>query len=460
MSVPRGYLFMPTDEELLVFYLGRKSKGLPLPCDIVIERDMYGVHDKAPWQVFKDEDPWKISKTRDDKGNIVKTEGTIYVFTTLIKASKNRIARTAGCGVWHAETALEKVWDDHGRVIGYKRMMCFQITNESGMTDRSERKGHWIMHEYSLCGGNTDESRVEYVLCRIKRDDSKSTKKSRTVKNLEVASADDEVIAPKPTKRLRTEFVEEQKMFCDIVAAPQTEVIAPQTPKRLRTELLEEQKMFGDIVAAPRTEVTTDHDVMGPKLAKRVRTEFVEEHKMVCDIDAATETEVMPFVEEVVVQEPSFTMSDDPNEFTLEEFLALWEQERQGSHSSRMSDEPVSLLESEEQPSFDHDFDAFGYDPLTPEVVPSGHILASSAPVALDTSQDMVAGYIEEPVSLLESKVQQSFDLAFDAFGNNLFTPEDTSQEQFMTYLLEQDLPYQENLWSGEPNCFGVGLLV
>ncbi|KAH7839192.1 hypothetical protein Vadar_000925 [Vaccinium darrowii] len=418
MSVPRGYLFMPTDEELLVFYLGRKSKGLPLPCDIVIERDMYGVHDKAPWQVFKDEDPWKISKTRDDKGNIVKTEGTIYVFTTLIKASKNRIARTAGCGVWHAETALEKVWDDHGRVIGYKRMMCFQITNESGMTDRSERKGHWIMHEYSLCG------------------------------------------APKPTKRLRTEFVEEQKMFCDIVAAPQTEVIAPQTPKRLRTELLEEQKMFGDIVAAPRTEVTTDHDVMAPKLAKRVRTEFVEEHKMVCDIDAATETEVMPFVEEVVVQEPSFTMSDDPNEFTLEEFLALWEQERQGSHSSRMSDELVSLLESEEQPSFDHDFDAFGYDPLTPEVVPSGHVLASSAPVALDTSQDMVAGYIEEPVSLLESKVQQSFDLAFDAFGNNLFTPEDTSQEQFMTYLLEQDLPYQENLWSGEPNCFGVGLLV
>ncbi|KAH7849511.1 hypothetical protein Vadar_018905 [Vaccinium darrowii] len=43
MIVPPGYLFRPSDEELLVFYLGRKIKGLPLPCDVFIERDIYGV---------------------------------------------------------------------------------------------------------------------------------------------------------------------------------------------------------------------------------------------------------------------------------------------------------------------------------------------------------------------------------------------------------------------------------
>ncbi|KAH7853941.1 hypothetical protein Vadar_008334 [Vaccinium darrowii] len=169
MIIPPGYLFRPTDEELLVFYLGRKIKGLPLPSDVFIERDIYGVGDKAPWQIFSDEDPWEICK------NGMKIEGTIYVFTNLIKASKNRIARIAGCGVWHAEAALEQVVDDYGHVLGYKRLLCFQITNESGVMDKSVTKGHWIMHEYSLSGGGDN---TEYVLCRIKRDDSKSTKKS------------------------------------------------------------------------------------------------------------------------------------------------------------------------------------------------------------------------------------------------------------------------------------------
>ncbi|KAH7867275.1 hypothetical protein Vadar_031202 [Vaccinium darrowii] len=279
MTIPAGFLFRPTDELLVTYYLERKFMGLPLPSDLIIEREIYGVGDKAPWQIFTDEDPWEICKTNGKNGNSSKSEGTIYVFIPLIKASKNRIARTAGCGVWHAETALENVLNDQGRVIGYKKMLCFQITNDRGVMDGSVSKGHWIMHEYSRCGGNTDESQVEYVLCRIKRHDSKFTKKSKRVKNLEAT--------------------------------------------------------------------TTDHDDIAPKPAKRVRTEFVEEHKMVRDIDAATETEVMPFPEEVVVQEPSFTMSDDPNEFTVEEFLALWEQDRQGRHSPRMSDESNDLIAAE-----------------------------------------------------------------------------------------------------------------
>ncbi|KAH7861206.1 hypothetical protein Vadar_023076 [Vaccinium darrowii] len=288
MIIPPGFLFRPTDELLVSYYLERKFMGLPLPCDLIIERDIYGTGDKAPWQIFTDEDPWEICKTNGKNGS--KTEGTIYVLTTLIKASKNRVARTAGCGVWHAETALEKILNDHGSVIGYKRMLCFQITNEPGLMDRSASKGHWIMHEFSRCGGNTDESQVEYVLCRIKRHDSKFTKKSKRVKNLEAA--------------------------------------------------------------------TSDHDVIVPKPAKRVRTEFVEEHKMVRDINAELDMEIMPFLE-VAVQESSFTMSDDPNEFTVEEFLTLWEQEKQGSHSPRMSDESndliarelVALMEEEKQGS-------------------------------------------------------------------------------------------------------------
>ncbi|KAH7840224.1 hypothetical protein Vadar_014311 [Vaccinium darrowii] len=367
MIIPPGYLFRPTDEDLLVFYPGRKIKGLPLPCDVFIERDIYGVGDKAPWQIFSEEDPWEICK------NGMKTEGTIYVFTNLIKASKNRIARIAGCGVWHAETALEHVVDDYGHVIGYKRMLCFQITNESGVMDKSVTKGHWIMHEYSLSGGGNN---TEYVLCRIKRVDSKSTKKS-----------------------------------------------------------LRKRKNVGD-------------DLIVPKPGKRIRTEFVQEHKTDCDIAVAPATEGVPFSEELLEVEKQGENSQMHSDMVDGDFEEL--------------DSLISLLGSEEQPSLGFGCDAYGTNSLTAEVVTSGHILASSAPVALDTSQDMVAGYCEEQVSLLESEEQPSFNRDYDAFGYNPLTPEDTSQdygEEFLTYLLEPDLPYQENLWSGEPNCFGVGLL-
>ncbi|KAH7839592.1 hypothetical protein Vadar_006090 [Vaccinium darrowii] len=424
MILPPGYLFRPTNEELLVFYLGRKFKGLPLPCDVVIERDIYGIGDKAPWQIFSDEDPWEIYKNR------MKTEGTIYVFTNLIKASKNRIARIAGCGVWHAETALDQVVDDYGRVIGYKRMLCFQITNESGVMDKSVTKGHWIMHEYSLSGGG-DGDETERVLCRIKKDDSKSTKKSlKRGKNV-----GDDVIVPKPTKRFRTEFVQEQKTDCDIAVAPTTDGVP------FSEELLEAKKQ-GEHSLMHSNMVDGDFEELDYLISL---LESEEQPSLGLDFDAYTNNPLTP---EVVPSSHVLASSAPVALDTSQDMVAGY------------IEEPISLLESEGQPSFDLAFDAFGDNPLTPKVAPSGHVLASSAPVGLDTSQDMVAGYIEEPVSLLESEGQPNFDLAFDAFGNNLFTPEDTSQEQFLTYLWEQDLPYQESLWSGEPNCFGVGLLI
>ncbi|KAI8561190.1 hypothetical protein RHMOL_Rhmol04G0318800 [Rhododendron molle] len=222
-TVPSGYFFRPTDKQLLEDYLRRKCAGKSLPCDVVIEREMYGPGNKVPWQIFTNEDPWAICETKDKKTDKLKTEGTIYVFTTLIKASENsdRIARTAGCGSWHGETALEPVLDKKGCVIGNKRMLCFQITEES------LKECHWIMHEYSLPVGNATNGKGEYVLCRIKRDDSKDTKISpRKRKNVEVATTDHvDLAVAKPAKHVRTKFVQEQKMECDSAAAPEPEVV-------------------------------------------------------------------------------------------------------------------------------------------------------------------------------------------------------------------------------------------
>ncbi|XP_058185617.1 NAC domain-containing protein JA2L-like [Rhododendron vialii] len=207
------YTLWPTDKDLLD-YLKEKSKGAALPCDVVIEREIYGVGNKAPWQIFIDEDPWDIYRTKDKKLNKWKRESTIYVFTTLINAIEKERARTAGYGSWNEETASEQVVevDKDAHVIGYKRMLCFQITNESGVMDESVEKGHWIMHEYSLRGGggNTTTGKGEYVLCRIKRDGLKNTKISpRKGKNVEAATTDDDLIVSKPAKYFRTEFMQD-----------------------------------------------------------------------------------------------------------------------------------------------------------------------------------------------------------------------------------------------------------
>ncbi|KAI8569130.1 hypothetical protein RHMOL_Rhmol02G0254900 [Rhododendron molle] len=328
MTLPVGYRFRPTDLELVVDYLEKKySEDEALPCDIVIHREIYG--DKAPWQNFTDEDPWEISKTKDKKKDVWKTEGTIYVFTTLTNASQNRIARKAGCGSWHGETAREEVKNDKDCAIGYKTTLYFEIAADEPIAMHGPvEKGHWIMQEYSLRDGDTDKSKGKYVLCRIKRFDSKYTKVS-------------------PRKRKNAEAA------------------------------------------------TTDNDLVVSKRAKRVRTEVMQEKKMECDITAAPDTEVVPFSkDQLFVQDQSFLMSDDPNELTVEELEAIWEEEEeQGSYLPRHCDNSALV-------------------PLDRNTVSS------------NTKFHMPAAYdLDESFPVVEQ--QQGFGLDCNAFGNISSTPED-----------------------------------
>ncbi|XP_058216671.1 NAC domain-containing protein 41-like [Rhododendron vialii] len=195
MSVPVGYKFRPTDQELVIDYLESKSEGKALPCDVVFEREIYGTGNKALWQIFTENDPW--------------TESSIYVLSKLIRAkgSDKRIARMAGCGSWHGETSPEPIYDQqtgpepiydehtNPKLIGYKRTMCFWTTDESGAME----KGRWIMHEFE----------------QWLKGEYKSTGRAE---NVEAAAAD--VTLRKPAERTRRESEEEQKM-----EAPETETV-------------------------------------------------------------------------------------------------------------------------------------------------------------------------------------------------------------------------------------------
>ncbi|CAA2959900.1 NAC transcription factor 29-like [Olea europaea subsp. europaea] len=106
MNFPPGYRFYPIDKELILFYLEKKAKNLPLPwnCSIV-ERDLYG-ENATPWNVFSHNDPWDISITRDkDRKKSMKM--TLYVFTKLLKFGKKRTERRANCGTWDGQTGAK-----------------------------------------------------------------------------------------------------------------------------------------------------------------------------------------------------------------------------------------------------------------------------------------------------------------------------------------------------------------
>ncbi|KAA8515090.1 hypothetical protein F0562_018123 [Nyssa sinensis] len=138
--IPLGFRFMPTEEEL-IHYLWTKVVDLTLPFPgVVIERDLYG--DKAPWEVFNNEvpNPWVTIKGKK------KTTNTIYVLTRLKKIGPKQNIRKAGCGAWDTQTGAVQIKNDHKEVIGFKRMLVFQVKGDLHV----ENNSHWMMHEDSL----------------------------------------------------------------------------------------------------------------------------------------------------------------------------------------------------------------------------------------------------------------------------------------------------------------------
>ncbi|KAI8531985.1 hypothetical protein RHMOL_Rhmol11G0177800 [Rhododendron molle] len=449
MGVPVGYRFRPTDQELVIDYLGRKSKGKSLPCDAVFEREIYGTGNKAPWQIFTENDPW--------------TESSVYVLTKLIKArgSDKRIARTAGCGSWHGETSPEPIYDNQTgpepiydeqtdpEPIGYKRTLCFRTTDESGAME----KGRWIMHEFE------QSPKGEYVLCRIKRRyDSKDTKifprnvncsKKSTgrAENVEATAASDaDVTVRKPAKRARTEFEQEQKMD-----APETKTVS------YSRELSEAEKegnhslmLSADMGADLEEQVPTlehlrsfglDFDASVPQtLSWLPPTLFSEKFsaaekqgnysQMLLDMDADLEERV-PILESEQLQsfgldfEASVppTLSWLPPTPSSEEFSEM--EIKQGNYSRMLLDidadleEQVPILESEQLPSFGLGFDAS--DPhslsgLPPTPFPEEFLEVERQENYSQRLSDMDAEF-EELVSILQWEPLPSFDLDFDALG-------------------------------------------
>ncbi|KAM7269165.1 hypothetical protein ACFE04_024662 [Oxalis oulophora] len=134
-SLPPGFRFHPTDEELILHYLMKKVSSTPFPLSIIADVDIYKF------------DPWDLP------AKAAFGEKEWYFFTPRDRKYPNgaRPNRAAGSGYWKA-TGTDKIivtppsmTMGHQENIGVKKALVFYKGRPpKGM------KTNWIMHEYRL----------------------------------------------------------------------------------------------------------------------------------------------------------------------------------------------------------------------------------------------------------------------------------------------------------------------
>jgi hypothetical protein len=161
LSLPPGFRFYPTDEELLVQYLCRKVAGHQFNLQIIGEIDLYKFD---PWvlpsKALFGEKEWYFFSPRDRK-----------------YPNGSRPNRVAGSGYWKA-TGTDKIITTEGRKVGIKKALVFYIGKAPQGT-----KTNWIMHEYRLFDSSrkAGSSKLdEWVLCRIYKKNSSAQKPMST----------------------------------------------------------------------------------------------------------------------------------------------------------------------------------------------------------------------------------------------------------------------------------------
>ncbi|KAG6385482.1 hypothetical protein SASPL_154317 [Salvia splendens] len=153
LSLPPGFRFFPTDEELLVQYLCRKVAGHHFPLQIIGDVDLYKF------------DPWDLPN------KALFGEKEWYFFSPRDRKYPNgsRPNRVAGSGYWKA-TGTDKIITTEGRKVGIKKALVFYIGKAPKGT-----KTNWIMHEYRLSESTrkSGSSKLDdWVLCRIYKKNS------------------------------------------------------------------------------------------------------------------------------------------------------------------------------------------------------------------------------------------------------------------------------------------------
>ncbi|XP_057831364.1 NAC domain-containing protein 96 [Cryptomeria japonica] len=149
-SLPPGFRFHPTDEELADYYLKRKVHGQKIELEVIPEVDLYKC------------EPWDLP----EKSFLPSSDMEWYFFNLRDKKYPNglRTNRATEAGYWKA-TGKDRKVSSHMHYIGMKKTLVFY----TGRAPHGSRT-NWIMHEYRLdekeCG-NSNYLQDAYSLCRV-----------------------------------------------------------------------------------------------------------------------------------------------------------------------------------------------------------------------------------------------------------------------------------------------------
>ncbi|KAF2924557.1 NAC domain-containing protein 58-like [Oryza sativa Japonica Group] len=129
-SLPPGFRFHPTDEELILHYLRSRATAGQCPVPIIADVDIYKF------------DPWDLPS------KAVYGESEWYFFSPRDRKYPNGIRpnRAAGSGYWKATGTDKPIHDSAtGESVGVKKALVFYRGRPPKGTKTS-----WIMHEYRL----------------------------------------------------------------------------------------------------------------------------------------------------------------------------------------------------------------------------------------------------------------------------------------------------------------------
>ncbi|KAL2937183.1 NAC domain-containing protein 86 [Bienertia sinuspersici] len=150
VSLPPGFRFHPTDEELVAYYLDRKITGRKIELEIIPEIDLYKC------------EPWDLP----DKSFLPGKDLEWYFFSPRDRKYPNgsRTNRATRAGYWKA-TGKDRPVQSQKTAVGMKKTLVYY----KGRAPHGIRT-NWVMHEYRLLeslSGSTPSLKESYALCRV-----------------------------------------------------------------------------------------------------------------------------------------------------------------------------------------------------------------------------------------------------------------------------------------------------
>ncbi|GKU95725.1 hypothetical protein SLEP1_g9048 [Rubroshorea leprosula] len=167
-SLPPGFRFHPTDEELVGYYLKRKVGGLEIELEVIPVIDFYKF------------DPWELP----DKSFLPNRDLEWFFFCPRDRKYPNgsRTNRATKAGYWKATGKDRKVACQSG-VTGYRKTLVF-YRGRAPLGDRTD----WVMHEYRICDDLSQgpPNQGAFALCHVvKRNEHGEPKARRLGRSLD-----------------------------------------------------------------------------------------------------------------------------------------------------------------------------------------------------------------------------------------------------------------------------------